>query len=201
MPKKAFFALDAQRRQTLIERAMDIHIEHSYEEINLKILLDGLELNPATFYRYFDNRDELYVYLMELVDEKVLVEGKANYPELSDKLFFPKNLDKELLTSRERAFSDTLFSAPDYILLRVCTGRSKEVLFAHAKNALRKMRYDGKLRAQVDEDMAAYMFATSMFNLMLFFKEFGIDEPEMQVKMRHYLYRDFFLYGMMGRDN
>jgi hypothetical protein len=73
----------------------------------------------------------------------------------------------------------------------------KDDLFSRYKTALRKLRLDGKLRGDVDEDLISFMYATTMFNMILFYREYGIRDEDMQSKLKEYFYSNFFRHGLL----
>lgn len=72
MPKNTFFRLDEARREEISNRAMQLFVDHLYEDISMKMVLDSLSMHPGTFYRYFEDKDDLYCLLIRNVTRKKL---------------------------------------------------------------------------------------------------------------------------------
>ncbi|MFD2878059.1 TetR/AcrR family transcriptional regulator [Paenibacillus rhizoplanae] len=45
-------------------------MDHLYEDISMKMVLDSLSMHPGTFYRYFEDKDDLYCHLIRNVTRK-----------------------------------------------------------------------------------------------------------------------------------
>ncbi|MDR1705308.1 MAG: TetR/AcrR family transcriptional regulator [Clostridiales bacterium] len=196
MPKKGYEALSNTRREEIEEKAMRLYLDNKYEDITLKMLLDALSLHPTTFYRYFYDKDELYLHLIEITLRKLdkyFQENSEGGYDLMTQFSGPCSL-----SDLEVDFSKTLLDAPSYILLRSYYEVYKDTLFDRYKEILGKLRLEGKLRPDVDEDLTSYMYATSMFNLLMFYKDHGIKDTETLKKMKKYLFFSFFPYGLMN---
>lgn len=70
MPKNTFFRLDEARREEISNKAMQLFVDHLYEDISMKMVLDSLSMHPGTFYRYFEDKDDLYCHLIRNVTRK-----------------------------------------------------------------------------------------------------------------------------------
>lgn len=172
MPKKAFEKLSDDTKTAMIEKSMQLYLDNPYEQVTLKMILDALEIHPATFYRYFDDKDELYIFLIARIVDKMGPYLDENY-EPGKILGNPQKNERalKLLTEQELDFSQTVMAIPNDILLRVTLEVEKGTAFNYCKTAMRRLRYEGKLREDVDEDLSAYIFSTVTFNLILFCRE------------------------------
>ena len=199
MPKKAFFNLAESKRQDMITKTMQLYADHAYEEVTLKRILEILSLNPASFYRYFEDKDELYLYATQVLYEKVDQHLRENYEDFDYEIFtFYENIS--VLSDLERAFSKTYMKAPRDVMLRGYMEIYKGWLSAKYKRGLRHLRYEGLLRPDTDDDLIAFMYATTMFNMILYFREAGIEDEAFQSKIKEYFYMSFFKYGILKRD-
>jgi AcrR family transcriptional regulator len=199
MPLRAFVALSEDRQQEIRDVTMDLYNARPYESVTLKLLLEGLRINPATFYRYFKEKDDLYLHTIESVSDKAFANMEARHEGIEELLFGTTVFNDERmgLSDRELRFVDTLLNAPDPIALRFYTGRYRDRVFNYCKASIRQLRLDGRLRSDVDEDLVSFMYASSMFNLMLFYREYGIADIGLQAKLSRYFLMDFFRYGLV----
>ena len=53
---------------------LDLFIEKDYEDVNIRMLTSKAGISIGSFYKYFDNKDDLYLYLMSEI-EKDLCKG------------------------------------------------------------------------------------------------------------------------------
>ncbi|MCY8856271.1 hypothetical protein [Bacillus atrophaeus] len=64
------------------------------------------------------------------------------------------------------------------------------------ENILRRMRVDGYLRPDIDDDLISFMFESMQFNLVMFFREFDIKDSKLQHKISKY-FADFMGHGLL----
>ncbi len=205
MPKKSFFRLENTRKEEIYNSALPLYIEHTYEDITMKKVLEYLSMNPGTFYRYFEDKDDLYCYLTHtIVHKRVEFFNQNNKDFLFD--FFISGLfrgydDKlvEPLNELEIKFIETFSSVPEDLLLKVYSNVLKGESFPLIKDALRQMRLNGYLRPDIDDDMISFMFESMQFNLIMFFREYNIKDANLQQKVCKY-FSDFMGHGLLD-DN
>lgn len=195
MAQQAFLNLDKEKQDELMNKAMRLFVDHKYEEITIKQLLEALSLYPATFYRYFKDKDDLYHHLLVSLAEKrkafLEKDGQEYVFELTD-----YDNTAEPLSELELKFAKTVMHLPVDVLLHLYLDLFKDESIAVFKNSLRKLRYDGKLRPDIDDDLISYIYATVQFNLILFYRESGIEDEDLQAKIRKY-FDQFFLHGLV----
>lgn len=84
----------------------------------------------------------------------------------------------EPLNELEIKLTKTFSYIPEDILLKVYVNVLKGESFPMIKDILRRMRVDGYLRPDVDDDLISFMFESMQLNLILFFREFDIKDSE-----------------------
>ncbi|SEM76264.1 DNA-binding transcriptional regulator, AcrR family [Paenibacillus sp. cl141a] len=202
MPKSTFFRLDEARREEISNSAMHLFVDHLYEDITMKMVLDRLSMHPGTFYRYFEDKDDLYCLLIRNVTQK-----RAAYFNNSNEdsllqffltgLFGSVNgIVTEPLNELEIKLTETLLYIPENILLKIYLNVLKGESFPLIKDILRRMRVDGYLRPDIDDDLISFMFESMQFNLVMFFREFNIKDSTLQHKIRKY-FTDFMSHGLL----
>lgn len=197
MPKKAFLNLPEEARSELMEKVMALFVSRDYEEITMANLLEALEIHPTTFYRYFEDKKELYFYILRSIAEKrksFLDDGQA----YGMGFFFYNDSDNcAPLTELEIDFIRTVNKLPMEMLLHLYVKEFKDETVSILKERLRLLRYDGKLRPNIDDDLIAFIGATIPLNMLLFGREVGLENEEVLKKMNRYLFEDFFSHGLM----
>lgn len=180
-------------------------IDNPYEDITMKMVLDCLSMHPGTFYRYFEDKDDLYCLLIRNVTHK-----RAAYFNNSDEdsllqffltgLFGSVNgIVTEPLNELEIKLIETFLYIPENILLKIYLNVLKGESFPLIKDILRRMRVDGYLRPDIDDDLISFMFESMQFNLVMFFREFDIKDSNLQHKLSKY-FVDFMGHGLL-EDN
>lgn len=195
MSKKSFFNLDGEKQDELMNKAMHLFVEHKYEEITMKKLLEALSLHPATFYRYFKDKGDLYHMLLVKLARKRKEYLEKDGDEYVFELMSYDNT-AEPLSELELKFAKTVLNLPVDVLLHLHLNLFKDESMAVFKDTLRHLRYDGKLRPDIDEDLISYIYSTVQFNLILYYREAGIEDEDLQIKIRKY-FDKFFLHGLI----
>lgn len=72
MPKPTFFNLPAQKRERIIEAAIDEFATHPFHQARVTVIAEQAGIAMGSFYQYFEDKKDLYKYLMELLAEKKL---------------------------------------------------------------------------------------------------------------------------------
>lgn len=100
----------------------------------------------------------------------------------------------EPLNELEIKLTETFLYIPENILLKIYLNVLKGESFLLIKDVLRRMRVDGYLRPDIDDDLISFMFESMQFNLVMFFREFDIKDSKLQHKISKY-FADFKGHG------
>ncbi|WP_405113976.1 TetR/AcrR family transcriptional regulator [Paenibacillus sp. FSL K6-1217] len=202
MPKNTFFRLDELKREELANRAMQLFVDHLYEDISMKMVLDSLSMHPGTFYRYFEDKDDLYCHLIRKVMQKRAAFFNTRNEDSLSRFFLTGLLGNvngaltEPLNELEIKLTETFLHIPESILLKVYLEVLKGQSFPLIKDVLRRMRIEGDLRPDIDDDLISFMFESMQFNLIMFFREFDIKDAKLQQKISRY-FTDFMGHGLL----
>lgn len=186
MPKKIFLGLAPEKQQEILDRALDVFLEHS-QDIATVELIHAMGMPTGTFYRYFKDKEDLMTAV--LVNDQITFDAKHSFIE--------EPLDEEVsdhIRKRNRLFQ----SMSDEVMQKYYFGENKERLMDQYRHELKRLKYAGLLREDVDIDLVAHMYATSLFNFEIYCRERGYgDDLELKWEMKKYFYYSFFKYGIM----
>lgn len=70
MPKPTFFNLPEEKRQTLIDCALDEFAARDYDSASISQIVARAGIAKGSLYQYFTDKRELYIYLLELAAAK-----------------------------------------------------------------------------------------------------------------------------------
>ncbi|MBU5436500.1 TetR/AcrR family transcriptional regulator [Tissierella sp. MSJ-40] len=79
-----------EKRQELIDQALIEFGEKGYEQASLNNILKKTGISKGTFYYHFKNKEDLYIYLID-----ILAEEKINF---FNKSINPEDFDKDIFT-------------------------------------------------------------------------------------------------------
>lgn len=202
MPKNSFFRLDEARRGEISNNAMHLFVDNDYEDITMKMVLDRLSMHPGTFYRYFEDKDDLYCLLVRNITQKRAAYFNNSNEDSLYRFFLTtlfgtvSDTVTEPLNELEIKLIQTFLNIPENTLLKVYLNVLKGESFPLIKDILRRMRVDGNLRPDIDDDLISFMFESMQFNLVMFFREFDIKDSTLQHKLSKY-FADFMSHGLL----
>ena len=193
MEKEAFLRLPEAKRELLLKKGKEAYVRYSFEDLTIRFLTGQLGIDLTTFYRYFESRDDLLIYAYrDLIgrtryEDYALVYRFVNvYDDALDNDFFAACMR---IGNAHREIRDRLLQV------------EQDILYPIISRKLRAEKYAGRVRRDVDEDLAAYFFASISFNLFNYFDQCGITDPVLQANMKEYVYYRFFQNGIGVQDS
>lgn len=69
MPKQTFFNLDEKKRLTILNAALEEFSTHSYNDASINTIVGKSNISKGSLYQYFEDKKDLYLYLIELAAE------------------------------------------------------------------------------------------------------------------------------------
>ena len=87
MPKKVFYELDKEKQNRVIEAAIREFAEYGYAGGTTNRIIKECGISKGSLFKYFENKEELYFYLIDLVTEQREKAMKSEIEELSRDLF------------------------------------------------------------------------------------------------------------------
>ncbi|MCF6466243.1 TetR/AcrR family transcriptional regulator [Clostridium sp. Cult2] len=186
MPKQTFFNLPSEKKQKIINATYDLFIEKDYEDISIRMITSRAEISIGSFYKYFHDKDDLYIHLMSEIEKKVYAKEreKGGY-FLMDTDIIPI---EKICTQKEIDFNRTWSRAPIEVMMKFYFGEYSKELNSHVLDELIELEKSGRLKDFVDVDFAFHIYATSMFNVQIYFRDNNIVDNEEKLRIK----RDFF---------
>lgn len=84
MPKSTFFNLPEEKRERILEAAIDEFAEKSYESASINQIVKNSDIAKGSFYQYFKDKKDLYTYLISICESTKIdyikkIEENRNY--------------------------------------------------------------------------------------------------------------------------
>ena len=79
MPSDTFFRLPEEKRERLVEAAWEEFAAESYADVSINKIIRKAGIPRGSFYQYFTDKEDLFVYLLDQVKEHIL---KKTYPAI-----------------------------------------------------------------------------------------------------------------------
>ena len=198
MPKQTFLNLSEEKKNRIVEKCYDLFIDLPYEEITIREIVKSVGISIGSFYKYFDDKEDLYLYLMVKIEKKYLRKQKECYGQTFLQV---KTLPVEFAyTPRENAFNKTWYKVPMEVQHRFYFGSYADELHDRCYEELLEMKDLGMLRKDLDLDLIYYFYRTGMFNMHIYFRQKGIKSDEERLRLKDAYFRDILFYGIMDTN-
>jgi TetR/AcrR family transcriptional regulator len=70
MPKETFFNLPAEKREHITKIAIEVFGDKDYADVSISHIVARAGIAKGSFYQYFEDKDDLYGYLLDLIVQK-----------------------------------------------------------------------------------------------------------------------------------
>ena len=81
MPKQTFFNLPDDKREQILDVVIDEFAENDYANVSISRIVANAGIAKGSFYQYFDDKDDLYSYLFDLIVEAKAEMFSLNQPD------------------------------------------------------------------------------------------------------------------------
>jgi len=70
MPQQTFFNLPDEKRQLILDLAIEEFAQHDYKNASISNLVARAGIAKGSFYQYFEDKRDLYLYLIQIAGEE-----------------------------------------------------------------------------------------------------------------------------------
>ena len=74
MPTNTFFNLPIEKREKIINAAKSEFVEYSFHDASINKIIKSAGISRGSFYMYFENKEDLFLYILDGYREEVLAE-------------------------------------------------------------------------------------------------------------------------------
>ncbi|PYI56959.1 TetR/AcrR family transcriptional regulator [Paenibacillus flagellatus] len=94
MPHATFFNLPEAKRELIVNHAVEEFYQAGYEKASISKIVERSKIAKGSFYQYFENKDDLYLYLIERIHRQKREAAALVYqdPEGTDFVEFLRRL-------------------------------------------------------------------------------------------------------------
>ena len=188
MPKDTFFNLPEEKRGRIIDAAIDEFATHPYHQARVTAITEEAGIAKGSFYQYFEDKKDLFKYLMELMVEKKLSYLNQDVVKNRDKYNFFQLL-REVFNSGIRFAKENPRFLPIGMMLVNDKELYQEIFGEHEDKSIdffRQMLEYAKTKKEIDPaidlNLAAKMLVGMTFSLTDFIMEDGkLDLDDMEI--------------------
>jgi AcrR family transcriptional regulator len=88
MPKPTFFNLSQDKRERVVDAAIDEFADNSYQNAGINRIVETAGIAKGSFYQYFSDKEDLFRYLLDYIGEKKMKYLQHMLQNLQDLTFF-----------------------------------------------------------------------------------------------------------------
>jgi AcrR family transcriptional regulator len=172
IPKDTFFNLPEEKRKKIMNAAIDQYKEFHYTHATIDKIVQSAGIPKGSFYQYFENKDDLYIYLFtELGDSKL--DTFENLREKIPFICFKEYMMDYITELKKLETSNSQISHLKREFLNECPQHiKKQILHLEMPKSIKVFRgviesyiEKGEFRKKLDSNAAAYATVMSISNL------------------------------------
>lgn len=205
MPKETFFNLPVEKRERVIEAAIDEFAAHPFHKARVTAIAEQAGIAMGNFYQYFEDKKDLFKYLIELIMEKKLSYINRDIVENRDKYGFFQLL-REAYLSGIRFAKDNPSLVPIGMMLASDKELYREIYGEHEDKGVdffRRLLEHGIEQGTVDPVIDPAFIAKMLMGMTYSLTDFIIEDGKVDLEDMGVI--DQMLYfvenGIKKRDN
>lgn len=188
MPKDTFYNLPKEKQERIIEAAIDEFATHPFHQARVTAIAEQAGIAVGSFYQYFEDKMDLYKYLMKMIVEKKISYINRDMMENRDKYNFFQLLREAYLSGfrfakeNPRLLSIGMMLANDKELYRKIYGEYEDKGVSFFEQLLEYGKARDAIDPAIDLRIAAKLLAGMGFSLTDFIFEDGkVDLDDMVI--------------------
>jgi len=80
MPKQTFFNLPTEKRETIVNAAVDEFAEYGLENASTNRIVKNSGIAKGSFYQYFEDKQDVFMYLLSVIEHEEMEFFKGMHP-------------------------------------------------------------------------------------------------------------------------
>lgn len=208
MPKDTFFNLPEQKREKIINAAIDEFVERSYNKVRITEIAENAGIAVGSFYQYFADKRDLVKYILDLTAQKkleyinrdmVLNKEKYGFFELFREIVWS---GVKFARENSRLIAIANIMVADKSLQQEILGEYQDTTSDFYKQLLELGLANGELDPAIDTSLVARFLTSLSFSLIdVVYKDGKIDLNDVESGIKTMDKMLFFIEnGIKKRD-
>lgn len=181
MPKSTFFNLQEEKRERILKAAIDEFAEKSYESASINQIVKSSDIAKGSFYQYFQDKKDLFTYLIEICETKRLeyikrIDENRNY--LDDfrimREVYRANIKFYMENQKLSSIMNKFFKNTDLELRKEIMDKLSEEMTIENKygfrSILKKGIDEGSIYYNVDVELISYLLENMGYSIKEYIK-------------------------------
>ena len=178
MPRETFFNLPEEKQALILEVALDEFASHSFDQASVNRIVARSGIAKGSFYQYFENKKDLYLYLLQRIGEAKLAYLAPVMGDAGQRDFF--TLLRDLYVAgirfavdhpRYAAFGKKLMESRGTPIYAEVVEGNTAAASTFFETMLRTAIAQGQVRPDLDASLFAYLIASMNTVVMEYYVE------------------------------
>lgn len=166
MPKSTFYNLSDEKKSRILDAALGEFSVRTFSQASLNQIIKNADIPKGSFYQYFDNKEDLYLYLMEVASkEKIEILRQVNEMNPDADVF-------EVIMNTTKAYLELGKAKPGYIEAAMLMLLDNSEFIVKIRNSsierfakmLEQDKAWGRFKPEADSELVINMISTFSLN-------------------------------------
>lgn len=164
MPKTTFYNLEKEKQDRIIDAAIDEFANHPLSLVKLSNIIKKAKIPRGSFYQYFDDKNDLYIYIFDLIKNEKLkyMDDLLPNPEQTPfivlfKELYIRGLNFALENPKYIKISKHLFDSRGQ-MYQLLIGEGLELAKEYYISYVETDKSLGRIREDIDSELLANLF-------------------------------------------
>ncbi|MDM8533133.1 TetR/AcrR family transcriptional regulator [Clostridiaceae bacterium HSG29] len=178
MPKNTFFNIKEEKRKMIEEESINEFSIYSYENSSINRIVENCKISKGSFYQYFENKEDLYRYIISLsVEKKMKYVNAALISEIDNgfikiiKEIFKSGLKFAYENEKLASIGVLLMKNNNSEIYRKVIGQNKNMAIDFYKKLIEIEIENGEIKPDINVEFTSYLINSMMINLSEYFFE------------------------------
>lgn len=166
MPTQTFFNLPEEKRQRILDAAIEEFASYSFKNVSIARIIEGAGIPRGSFYQYFEDAKDLYKHLITIIGTRKM-ERLGGLLQKFDNLGVFESIRELYLGGIQFAYDNPKLAEMGNRFVREEESFRKEIMGAVEDQALRfyeglivRGQQRGEIGAEIDPKVGAFIFYT-----------------------------------------
>ncbi|MDU5809031.1 MAG: TetR/AcrR family transcriptional regulator [Finegoldia magna] len=198
MVKETYFNLDKSKQDMIRENVLKMFVSKDFEDVTIRDLAKKCNISVGSFYKYFNSKEDMYLYYMCEVEEKILDEEyKHNKSLFTNNPYIDLNT---ILSPLEIKFNRTWLNAPTYILSKFYFDGYANKLNSKVLDELDLLYDRGKTSKGLEKDMLKFIYVTYMYNFIMYVRKKNIADSKDFIQLKKLYFDKIVFKGLFTTE-
>ncbi|MBM7605929.1 AcrR family transcriptional regulator [Metabacillus crassostreae] len=190
MPTQTFSNLPEDKKNQVIEAAVDEFFDKGYEKMSISKMISKAKIPRGSFYQYFEDKDDLYKYIIiEIIGNRKSHYSTQLTGKIDEMKFIPFiralfiiGLDFYKNEPKLAVIATDFLTIRNQELKREIEGNSQKASQQFFMSTIENRKRTGEISEEIDSEMLIYLINTinaTFANYFLEHRELGFDNTEL----------------------